>query len=744
MNREKQETIGLRRSALAAALIAFAAIALAFALAVHPNIALAEGSSSGSSSAATEASQDKASSSAASSKASEGPSGNASSASSSAASKPSAETPAIDRATLQTDWSGEYDGNEGAVVVRRTIHILFEEVSESGDVVGTAIIGPSGRAANQYGVNGSYKIYGTLDLKTGKIKMQGRTWIDYPSYSETGKTVSNFQFIVLNGTLNQKAGTIEGATENGTWSMHAVDYGKFNVDSGFKIGVNSNNCTHSSESFLGKDYAYEDLTNAYYPGPEMYKALLGMTKSNGERAMMESYIHKEWGGSCFGIASTMACVYNGKFQAKDLTTGDAKDYYSLPTPVADEKFRNSITYYQVSQFLASYSEANEKCALAFRNSGLANLQHVSASYASSPYFLEMLVNAAASGKTYLFGYTYDTGKHKGGHSIVLTGCSYDSATSEYVVKAFDENTYKNGKDNGKFIDIRVTHDFSSFKFTDGNGNNIDPNSFLSLMLIDTDTLVDLPNATGGSGQPDASDSALTSNQIGDEAMQTTTFLTVPIGVNFKVTNAEGKTLTCSDGSFSGDMHVLSLSPIIADECSLLRIQTDDSEKFTFSEFGEGFTVDMFNKDHYLATDTEGIESVELSFKTGAVVKGKGKAKVTTSTPEGKTVSANFDVDGDAIIVMDGGNLVINYTQVINNIYVTNYIEGTRESHEINNIDNETRNVVVNVTELPEPDKEAPEPQQQEAAPSDAAVNPDAPSALDELIEPTRTYIDDHR
>ena len=313
-----------------------------------------------------------------------------------------------------------------------------------------------------------------------------------------------------------------------------------------------------------------------------------------------------------------------------------------------------------------------------------------------------------------------------------------------VVKAFDENTYKNGKDNGKFIDIRVTHDFSSFKFTDGNGNNIDPNSFLSLMLIDTDTLVDLPNATGGSGQPDASDSALTSNQIGDEAMQTTTFLTVPIGVNFKVTNAEGKTLTCSDGSFSGDMHVLSLSPIIADECSLLRIQTDDSEKFTFSEFGEGFTVDMFNKDHYLATDTEDIESVELSFKTGAVVKGKGKAKVTTSTPEGKTVSANFDVDGDAIIVMDGGNLVINYTQVINNIYVTNYIEGTRESHEINNIDNETRNVVVNVTELPEPDKEAPEPQQQEAAPSDAAANPDAPSALDELIEPTRTYIDDHR
>ena len=151
-----------------------------------------------------------------------------------------------------------------------------------------------------------------------------------------------------------------------------------------------------------------------------------------------------------------------------------------------------------------------------------------------------------------------------------------------VVKAFDENTNKNGKDNGRFIDIRVTHDFSSFKFTDGNGNNIDPNSFLSLMLIDADTLVSLPSAMGGSGQPGVSDGALTSNQIGDEAMQTTTFFAVPIGTVFKVTNTEGKTLTCTDGSFSGDMHVLSLLPIIADESSLVLIQTDDSDKFTFT------------------------------------------------------------------------------------------------------------------------------------------------------------------
>ena len=116
------------------------------------------------------------------------------------------------------NYTGEYDGYSGGVVVRREIDINIKSVN-NGKIQGVAVLRSSSKAESGYGVNASYYFKGTYDSSTKRITIQGYDWIMYPVGEDH---VGNWSFVFLDGIYNAKTKNITGTSENGIWSMECV------------------------------------------------------------------------------------------------------------------------------------------------------------------------------------------------------------------------------------------------------------------------------------------------------------------------------------------------------------------------------------------------------------------------------------------------------------------------------------------------------------------------------------------
>lgn len=557
------------------------------------------------------------------------------------------ETNRLDISTIQKDWSGEYDGRDGNKIVRRNYEMHFTDIQEDGTVKGTAIISPSEKASASYGANGSYLLQGKIDSRRGKITLQGYEWTDYPLGYDS------FDFILLEGFLDAGAGVISGTSEEGIWNMHVIDYGDVNVISGFALGEDNNNFVHTNEaSWDGAGFV--GLTD--YSISDEYFDKLTKNSSKSEKNKIKKNMKEEWGGSCYGIATTMGLVYEGRIGLSDLSDASVSSYHSLPYPCEDSKFLNEINYYQLSQALSNGGKEDAAVSIAYNHGIFSGLVNWLCDYDSVSVFLKKLVKYTSNDHVELLGISTS----KGGHAVLVTGCEYDEEAEEYKVSVYDENTVSSSSDNGKIAYMTIKKDFSAFSYVDANGDTITNQTFSAIYFLDWSKMAGSSSSSGGN-----------TNYV---------YIDVPMDKAFKVTDTDGNYISFDGSDVSGTMKVYGVNTIDSEHESRIVIETDDTDMLTLSNLDAGTDIEVYNNDTYMAVNGTNISSAAMSFEDGISLKGTDysfKAYISTkeevSDGENGLVSISADAESDVHISSNENSVTVDADEKLKNVESVTYI-----------------------------------------------------------------------
>ena len=557
----------------------------------------------------------------------------------------------LDLENINTDFDGEYDGHHNGTVVRRNIEIHIEDIAENGDIKGRAILSPSEKAEAVYGANGSYYFKGHINAKLGTINMQGYEWIDYPIQYD------NFTFVNLTGYIDAGEAAIKGTSENGIWDMSFIDYSKIHTKSGFTLGKNNNSFVHTSSSdWVGA--GFRNMNN--YKIGNKYFSRLTRYSSPSEKNKLKKKMNEKWGGSCYGIAMSMGLLYEGYIKVEDLTDSDlALNYFTMPYPCNDSKLRNTINYYQLSQYLENGGKKSA-VATAYNNHIFASLLGWKCKDESLSVFLKKLVNYASSDHIELLGFSTS----KGGHAILVTGCRYDSFEQKYILEMYDENCIDTEIDTGNFIEMTIDKDFGRFTFTDSNGEVVDNASFRSIYFLDWKNLGNIV---------ETSESVEENNH---------TKLVLSLDEEVTVTDSDGRYLTVKDGQFSGDMNVYSAnivenSGIKGDGVSVI-FETDNTASLTLSEMKDSVSVEAYNDNGFSALSGSDIESASMELGKQIQINGTEYSfEAFTSTGEiddgeNGMISVSADATDSVTVSVDNNEVKVDSENPLRNPETKNY------------------------------------------------------------------------
>ncbi|BBF42883.1 uncharacterized protein containing predicted phosphatase domain [Lachnospiraceae bacterium KM106-2] len=525
--------------------------------------------------------------------------------------------------TISKDWNGEYDGYGNYKVVRRNIEIHIKEIKDDGAITGTAIIQPSQKESDDYGVNGSYYFKGTIDLETKNISLQGYEWIDYP----VGTYAENFTFVKLSGTINEAGNKIEGKSDNGVWTMNSMDYSKVSTDSAFTLGRDNNSFMHSNE----KDCGFEGHNT--YQIDDAYYNRLTKNSSKSEKDRIKKNMQETWGGSCYGIASTMGLLYEGYLKISDLNDGGAANYFSMPYPCKDQKLLNMINFYQLSQYLDANGQEATSASETYNYGWFTGLVNWAGDYDSLSSYLKNLVNALSNNHVIMLGFS----TKDWGHAVLVTGCTYNESKDAYEINLYDENSVRSAGSQGEFHTMEVAKDYSSFSFKDGNGDTIDKSNFNHLYFTDWEKLKNL-NALGSAK---ATRGTSSTNHVK---------ISIPKSKTFVLTNREGRKITCDGQKMSGNMKVYTVGTSGNDKSPRVEIETTKSSSYTLTGIEQGVDVEVFQGDDYISLQGNKISQANISLSSGVTLKGTDysfKACVSTDNEVAANENGLVEISGNA-------------------------------------------------------------------------------------------------
>lgn len=374
----------------------------------------------------------------------------------------------------------------------------------------------------------------------------------------------------------------------------------------FVLGKHNNSFTHSTENFatdFATDYADK---------------LLARATKKSEKEHLQKKMKEKWDGSCSGIEVSI-------IQNKRAMLGYSKDYYTLGIPKNDRKLLSIINYYQLTQYLNSYSttmrtQKNKKNSTSLKT------------------FLQALVLEAKQDQENqtlsVFNYYYEKGEEVQGHAEILCGYQYgdfdNDGKKEHRLKIYDCNS------RYQYSYMYVADDYSSFTYIDqtiSGGKRLETCytelSYISYYDICTKSYYDLGLGNyWGSGSITITPAPGIGNIVGSGETKPSEIvipsdaitLNVYTDVPFKMVNAEGKTLIYDGKSFTGTMQVYDYK-MIGEQNVEINITTDASDSFSVSDITDEFYLGAEIDGHYYAAKSDGAQEITLSKKDGVEVKG---------------------------------------------------------------------------------------------------------------------------
>ena len=499
--------------------------------------------------------------------------------------------------TFPTDWEGIYDGGSKNLVIRRSIEMhLSHTINEAGgsDVSGTMTIKPYVGDFNSV-YEGSYKFNGTYDQTTKKIVIQGYTWISYPIDRQGGQA-PEWDFFVFTGTVG--AEKITGTTPRGEWKMVPQSFDGDDIDSGFQLGRDNNNFVHSNYSYGG----FYGTTN-YVISTTLFNRLKQFTSSESEVNALKKEMYEEWWGSCYGISLTMGLVFRKLLTASEISgqTLSKNDYFHMPQPKESKQLKDIINYYHLSQNIETYGEVAGR----YKNynsslwSGWINDKNAKIPNVSLSGFLSNLLKdaqkACKEGSVLLFCYS----SMYSGHLILVTG--YSVSEDGYRLKLYDMNTVHEYGQNGNFLYMNISKDLNSFSFTDGNGEWIDEDSYMTLSYVDPSALSDIRYNS-------AEKKARSNNH---------TYIVFNSDSSFTLTGGKGETLTYKKHAFSGNFPITDVNYLE----KRVKLKTRHFDAFKITPLCKKIDIQIYDDDNYKGVKGKNIRSIDLNLSGDTKIYG---------------------------------------------------------------------------------------------------------------------------
>ncbi len=455
--------------------------------------------------------------------------------------------------------------------------------------------------------------------------------------------------------------------------------------SGFELGKDNNSfCNSKDEKFTAAGFVGE--TN--YRIEDEYFERLTKYLDEGEYNRMKCKMNDPHIGACHGIAVTMGLLYEGYLKISDLTNSSKSNYYSLDYPSKDIKLLNMINYFHLTQWIRKESTTLSKTCC---DDYIVNKME---GYDSLPVFLETLVKQCKDNHVLLFSYGLKSG---GNHTILITGCKFDSVKNKYDVEMYDENIIRQKGDTGSFKHMYIDEDFSSFEFEGWDrGLKVNKENYWDLSISDLAEIANIPSGKSSSKDPYTSIDFLAG-----------------AGIGFKVEDTKtGKHFIYDGEKLSGNIEVNDLYSISYGETSRMVVDIPRVESLTFSNINGLLDVQVTRDDSFLSLKGESIDNASLVFNEGMTIEGNDfdyDAHVTTdyiSTKEkgllslsGKSKSkAEILVNGTGLEVRTDGNLAnITSKSYIGNDVISNTYSGVSKSFTVDSKANVSSGSIVSST-----------------------------------------------
>lgn len=333
--------------------------------------------------------------------------------------------------------------------------------------------------------------------------------------------------------------------------------------------------------------------------------------------VIDSNIRSTWVGSCYGMAITSIfdklgiLAFNENFDTDKTTMNDVSSPKNTPS------VRSAINSYQVSQSLGFMSTPY------YAGSNLRN-------------GLSGFVNAVKNGGPVLFCYFYPSNGTTVGHAIVAYEC-IQNTNGSFTIYTYDNN-YPN---NETYISINSAYTTC----TVNNSNNIKTPTGISFVNdFSNHRYLDLDGVYNNNQNNTSQTNMITSNyDVGDKVN-----ITITTFDNFALTNADGDTLTFTNGSIGGNMTVYSQSLAIKGqdvECDLT-ISVDYSESFTLSCTDE-YRIAVSSDEYCIVAEGTGAESIQINNDNSVSIIG--------NTPSFKVQHAPFNSFTDIVTLYGSGD-----------------------------------------------------------------------------------------
>lgn len=464
----------------------------------------------------------------------------------------------------------------------------------------------------------------------------GSYWLRLPC--NTGMSYENIA--VAN---KQKKGTIGYAkAANGGIGVRAAFY--FNEDEYygevvpgqvyFKLGEDSNRFENTAMSYMITD-------------PEYTKRLLNACDTFESQVRIIESMKQRTGGICHGITISMCYGDTGYINFDNIRNG-ATNYWTLGSPQENEKMRNMILYYHLTQYSRSGIPTYNVNKEGWEDQ--TTLQSRLSKFLW--YFVQEAKNAQSQAKPFIF--TYLEGKM--GHSVVV--CGYQQKEDgRHEIKIYDENSYSSG-DPGDFLTMKISSDCTSFDFTDANG------------IVDKEKLQDhwtclryygMDKLYNGGIDILKSRSSLKLQAVEAADTEKTT-IQIPVGKKFRIQNAEGKYLEYDGTNYTGDMKVWDSYMINLENDPIWNLTVDASDSFELTKADQGCQFVCSSGKNGYAVTADGADQVKIqsgkieiqgsSYKLSTYVQSKN------SSNEIRKISA--DVQGNSTIIDDAKDTTIKF------------------------------------------------------------------------------------
>lgn len=440
----------------------------------------------------------------------------------------------------------------------------------------------------------------------------------------------------------------------------------------FTLGKNNNSYYHSDENiskagFKGvKDYS---LDKSYYD-----KLVKG--RSNSEIKYLQKNMKNSWGGSCFGIASTMGLLYNKNIKSQDISSSANKNYYQLPLPCKDKKFLNNIQYYYMIQNIG-YSRSRSLAVTGSYCMGwvLRGLNYFNnwikddSEEDCLKTIVEKVKNTSSDYKTYMF--TFST-KEGYSHAVLITDIEYSEDNKEYTLTIFDENTVTPKYPNGMYGTLKIADDYKSFIY-DCGGVKFDNENYTNIQLFDLDEV------KKAADKPELY--AVNDHNRSDSTIR------MALNKDMKITNESGKYIRIKDGKIDTNTEINSLYSYTIGNQGMISIDIEGSN-FKVSDLDKKCNVSISNDKTFMSLEGNNIKSANLSLNNKKITcSGNGNDKynfdatcstdsiVNSSTKETGMLEVKGTAKGNTTTTVNNNKLTTT-SDSLENAVGSNYIDNT--------------------------------------------------------------------